>query len=140
MKQGVERPILGTSIAVWRNDKVLLVKRGNMPRKGVWALPGGHVEAGETVLAAAHRELMEETGITAEINGVADYLDIIRHCENGLLEMHFVLIVFAGTWVSGNVRPGDDAQEAAWIGPDAVDTLDGGILDTARNIIELTRV
>lgn len=140
MKQGVIRPTLGTSIAVWREDEVLVVKRGKMPRKGAWALPGGHVEAGETVREAAMRELLEETGITAEIGAVADYVDIIRHGDGGLVEVHYVLIVFSGTWISGEVRAGDDAEAAAWIKPDEVDALEGGILDTARKVIALTRV
>ena len=61
-------PKLGVSASIWRDGKVLLVQRAKPP-KGIWAFPGGHLEAGETLTEGAARELMEETGMTADFRG-----------------------------------------------------------------------
>ncbi|WP_164107913.1 NUDIX domain-containing protein, partial [Serratia marcescens] len=61
------RPMVGASIAVIRDGRVLLAQRANEPMRGVWTLPGGVVEAGERLAEAALRELMEEVGLTAEV-------------------------------------------------------------------------
>jgi 8-oxo-dGTP diphosphatase len=134
------RPVLGTSIAVWRNGKVLIVKRGQHPRRGKWAFPGGHVEVGETVRDAALRELAEETGITAQIDRVVDYVDLIQKSADGQVKTHYVLIVFTGTWLAGEAQAGDDAAEVTWLDPDQIDDMPGEILPSVCNVIALTRV
>src|SRR5262249_35110835 len=77
-----------------RVDQVLVVQRARAPSAGVWSLPGGHIEAGETAAGAIARELMEETGITAEIGGVADCVDVIRRDDEGEVVFHRVIVVF----------------------------------------------
>jgi ADP-ribose pyrophosphatase YjhB (NUDIX family) len=61
-----QRPIAATIAAVVRDGRVLLVQRANPPDQGRWAFPGGKIDAGEGVLAAAARELLEETGVRAQ--------------------------------------------------------------------------
>ncbi|MGI9373008.1 MAG: NUDIX hydrolase [Hyphomicrobiales bacterium] len=133
------RPVLGTSIAVWRDDKVLLVRRGKGQAQGMWAFPGGHVELGEAVQDAAMRELMEETGLKADIHGVVDYFDIIRRDDEEMLQFHYVLIVFKGHWISGEARADDDAEDVRWVHPDEVDDLPGGLISSVRDVITRTR-
>ena len=58
-----DRPIVGVGVVVWRGDRVLLIQRGKAPRQGQWSLPGGAQELGETVVEAAVREVLEETGL-----------------------------------------------------------------------------
>jgi ADP-ribose pyrophosphatase YjhB (NUDIX family) len=113
------RPILGVSTLVRRGDSALLVRRGKPPLSDVWALPGGRVEFGESLADAAAREVMEETGITVAIDGPIDQAEILLRNDAGAVERHYVLIVFAGAWVSGEPVAGDDAAEARWV--DAAD-------------------
>ncbi|MCP5082615.1 MAG: NUDIX hydrolase [Alphaproteobacteria bacterium] len=107
-------PVLGVSIACWRGDEVLLAKRGKAPSKGLWSLPGGHVELGERLADAALRELGEETAVAAEIEGLATTLDIIRHDETGAVSTHYVIAVFKALWLEGEACAGDDAAAVQW--------------------------
>lgn len=133
-----KHPVLGASIAVWRDGKVLLVQRGKQPNKGFWAFPGGHVEFGETVRQAALRELMEETGIRAEITALADVFDFIGQTKDSQVNSHFVLTVFSAVWLSGEARAMDDAAAVMWADPGNI--ADFELTESTRKIIALTRV
>ena len=100
------RPVPCVGVVCLRGPEVLLIRRGKQPRLGEWSIPGGRMEWGETVTAAALRELGEETGVEAELLGLIEVLDHIS--EHG----HAVLIDFAARWVSGEPVAGDDAAEA----------------------------
>lgn len=136
-------PRVGVSIACWRGDEVLLVERGRPPLDGLWSLPGGHVEPGETVREAALRELAEETGVTAEIAGLVDVRDVIRRDEAGAVVVHYVLVVFAARHRAGEAVAADDARAAQWLRPDAIAglaTTDGlsEVVTRARAVAEAT--
>ena len=77
------RPTLAVSTAVFRDGRVLIARRGAEPGLGLWSLPGGRVEAGETLADAARRELMEEVGVEAVILGLAAIREIIRRDADG---------------------------------------------------------
>lgn len=109
-----ERPKLGALAVVLRGDKVLLVQRANPPDVGMWGYPGGHVEWGETVFAAAERELREETGLRGEAAGWITNLDIIR-CENGAVRHHFLLAAVLCRCAGGEPVAADDAAAACWV-------------------------
>ena len=100
------RPVPCVGVVCLRGAEVLLIRRGKPPRMGEWSIPGGRMEWGETVTAAALRELAEETGVAAELLGLIEVLDHIS--EHG----HAVLIDFAARWTSGEPVAGDDAIEA----------------------------
>jgi len=134
------RPTLGASACVWRDGKVLLVKRGKPPALDLWSLPGGHVELGETLKEAAGRELAEETGITASLTHLVDCLDIIRRTPEGTVDRHYVIAVFTGTWTAGEPVPMDDAAALQWRDPDMLDGLYmthgiDGIIRKARGLL-----
>ncbi len=112
-------PRLGASACVWKDGKVLLIQRAKPPF-GLWSLPGGHVEFGETALAAAERELMEESGITADLAEFVGLYEIIR--EKPLF--HYAIACYGGMWRSGEARASSDALEARWVGPSEFDSLD----------------
>lgn len=117
------QPRLGASIVCWKDGRVLLVERAKPPIAGVWSLPGGSVEHGETVRDAALRELAEETGVTAEIIGLVDVLDVIRRGPDGRVALHFLLTVFAGHNVAGAAVAADDAAAVRWCDPAEINRL-----------------
>ena len=104
------RPVLGASACVWRGEEVLIAKRGKPPF--IWSLPGGHVERGETLIAAAARELLEETGVTAEPLHFVEMAEIIRE------DAHYVIACFTGLWAFGEAAASSDAEAVAWVHPD----------------------
>jgi ADP-ribose pyrophosphatase YjhB (NUDIX family) len=111
------RPILAASVAVFRGGRVLLAERVNPPAADCFSLPGGLVEVGETLEAAALRELFEETGVTASILGFNGHVEVIRQDEAGRVERHFVVASFVGTWIAGEGTPGDEARRILWADP-----------------------
>ena len=112
------------SAAIFRGGDVLLIERGKGgPFQGLWSFPGGRIEPGEPVRAAALREVHEETGIVAELTGLLDVHEVIRHGPSGRLVSHYLLAIFYGRWVSGDPVAGDDAADARFVALDAVDRL-----------------
>lgn len=111
------QPILGVSIAVFREGRVLLATRTKPPSDGTFSLPGGRVEAGESLKEAALRELEEEVGVKAEIIAFNCYVEMIAPDTGSELCQHYVVLSFVGTWVSGEARPGREAGEVLWAQP-----------------------
>ncbi|MEM9678404.1 MAG: NUDIX hydrolase [Pseudomonadota bacterium] len=107
-------PMIGVCAAVWRGDKVCLVRRAAQPSAGLWAQPGGLVELGETLIEAVTREVREETRLVIESPVFNTYIDIILHDDAGAVERHFVLAMFAAVSHSGLAVAGDDAAALGW--------------------------
>ena len=115
---GVQQfPRLGASACVWRDGKVLLIERAKPPL-GMWSLPGGHVEPGETVIAAAQRELMEETGLSAELQHLVGVFDVIRRDASGALLVHYAVACFTGFAADGDAIASGDAAAVRWLHPE----------------------
>jgi len=119
------RPFLGVSALILHKGHVLLAQRGNPPAMGIWSLPGGAVETGETLSAAVKRELMEEAGLQIDPLYVADLVEILRHDDSGRCERHFVIAVFFCTMPGTDetlppVLAGDDAMDVRWVSQDAL--------------------
>lgn len=120
-----ERPIVGVGAAVWKDDKVLLVRRSKPPRMDDWSLPGGAQNLGETVFEAAIREVREETGIDIKVTGLLDVIDLIDQDESARIRHHYTLIDVMADYSSGDVKAGDDAMDAAWFSlPEALNRVD----------------
>ncbi|HEY9215265.1 MAG TPA: NUDIX hydrolase [Ancylobacter sp.] len=133
------RPVLAVSTAIFRDGRVLLARRGAKPSIGLWTLPGGRVEPGETLSDAAAREVMEEVGVTCSIIGVAGAIDVIQHAPDGSLKAHYVVVTHAAHWVAGEPMTGPEAAEVGWFEPDmlpATETTPGlqPIVDAARKL------
>ncbi len=113
-----EWPRPAASAAIFRAGRVLLVERGKGPR-GTWSLPGGHIEPGESARDAARREVLEETGVAAEIRGLVDVHDVlIRRATGEPLAAHYVLCVYWGQWLAGEPAPASDAADATFVDPE----------------------
>lgn len=109
-----DRPIVGVGAVVWRGERFLLVRRGKEPRKGQWSIPGGAQKLGETVHAAARREVLEETGLQVEVLGLVDVVDAITGDEAGAVEYHYTLIDILAESPRGEPQAGGDAAAVAW--------------------------
>ena len=109
-------PQVGVGVVVLntQND-VLLIRRGQEPNKGLWTIPGGRQEAGETLLETAHREIVEETGVTIDGLTLVDVVDLIRRDSQGNLTRHYTLIDYAARYVAGTPTPGGDADAIKWV-------------------------
>ena len=112
-------PRAAVSVALFRGDEVLLIRRGKGAYEGAWSLPGGAIMMGEHAQDAARRELHEETGLLALELALGDVAGAIVRNHAGDIVAHFVISVFAADAWSGTLAPGDDASEAAWFGPEA---------------------
>jgi 8-oxo-dGTP diphosphatase len=115
MRDSMIRPVLCASAAVFRNGKLLIARRTKPPY--LWSLPGGAVEWGETLAAAALRELSEETGVEAEVVGYAGHSEVMLKNEKGNVFDHFVIIAFAARWRAGEAKTGLEASAVEWIDP-----------------------
>jgi 8-oxo-dGTP diphosphatase len=116
-------PVAAVGVVVFRDDRVLLVRRGRAPSRGLWAVPGGAVEAGETLAAAAEREVHEETGVVVKACGPVHAFDVIDRGADGEIEYHYVVVDLVADYVGGEPAAGDDAAEAAWVRVDDLGTL-----------------
>ncbi len=110
-----ERPVPAVSAFVIRGPAILLVKRRDEPNRGRWSPPGGSLEMGETVEAAAVRETHEETGVVVRPADVLDVRDVIVRDERGRVRWHYVLVGVGCEWVSGEPFPATDAENAQFI-------------------------
>jgi len=117
------RPIVGVGALVWRDDKILLIKRGKAPAKGEWSLPGGAQELGETIEETARREVREETGCEIGPLTFLGAFDSMEQDESGGLLYHFTLIDFEATWVSGEPSPGEAEEDARFFSLDQISSL-----------------
>lgn len=128
------RPIVATIATVFKQDHVLLVRRRNPPDAGRWGFPGGKMEPGESIHAAALRELAEETGIRAKAQQVFTAVDAFDHGDDGTLRYHYVLVAVLCEWLDGDPVAGDDALEARWI---PMDALHSGALALSRDVAKV---
>jgi 8-oxo-dGTP diphosphatase len=113
-RQYPERPLVGVGAVVIRAGRILLVKRGKPPGEGLWAIPGGMLELGETLQNAAEREIREETGLVIRAGKPVHTFDVIQRDAVGGVLYHYVIVDLAAEYVSGEVRPADDVAEAGW--------------------------
>lgn len=118
-------PLVGVGALIWRVDtgQVLLVQRGREPNLGLWALPGGLVEIGETLAGALVREVAEETGLSVRPGPLIDTFEPIVRDDEGRVRFHYIVLDYLVYWESGEPRAGDDADAVGWFAPSALDAL-----------------
>ncbi len=105
-------PIACVGIICFRQEEVLLIKRGTAPRKGEWSIPGGRIEADETEPVAALRELFEETRIRATLGPKIAVIDAVFEGKA------YTLHDYVAAYRSGTPKAGDDAAHAEFVSPE----------------------
>jgi ADP-ribose pyrophosphatase YjhB (NUDIX family) len=110
-----EAPLVGLGAILFRQDEVLLVKRGKDPGSGIWTLPGGLLEVGETVREGTAREVMEECGLDVEVLDLVETVERILIDQAGQVEYHYVILDFLARWKAGEVVPASDVIDARWV-------------------------
>ena len=131
-------PQLAVSAAIFRDDKILLVRRARSPAKGFYSLPGGRVEFGESLHAALHREVDEETALRIEIIGLAGWREVVPGPSGG---GHYLIMSFAARWTSGEPVLNDKLDDFKWLKPDGLGDLNltGGLPEVIRSARGLLR-
>ncbi|MDB5607060.1 MAG: hydrolase [Bradyrhizobium sp.] len=134
-----QHPQLAVSAAIFRNDKILLVRRARSPAKGFYSLPGGRVEFGESLHTALHREVAEETALKVEIVGLAGWREVLPGTSGG--SGHYLIMSFAARWISGEPVLNDELDDFKWLAPDALGDLKvtGGLQEVIQSAWRLLR-
>ena len=109
-----DRPQIAVGAIVIRDNRVLLVRRGQPPSEGLWEIPGGRVRLGETLQEAIEREVKEETGVNIFPTNPVYTFDLIERDNRGRVRFHYVIVDLIADYVSGEPKPSDDAREAGW--------------------------
>jgi 8-oxo-dGTP diphosphatase len=112
-----ERPFLAASAAIMRDGKILVVRRARPPANGLYTLPGGVVEIGETLIEAVVREVREETALEIEPVALAGFRETIVRDADSRVERHFIILCFASRWRAGDPVLNEELSEARWLDP-----------------------
>jgi 8-oxo-dGTP diphosphatase len=118
-----KQPIIAVGAVTFHEERVLLVERKQAPNQGQWAIPGGKVRLGESLYAAAEREIHEETGVTVKALRPIHTFELIEKGSHGEVLYHYVIIDLLAEYVSGQPKPADDARAAAWVDRKLLSTL-----------------
>ena len=100
-----------------QHGRVLLIERGQPPGEGLWTVPGGKLEAGETLAQAVAREVREETGLVAEIGPM---VCVVERITEGY---HYVILDYLARVVAGSLDPGSDVRAARYVDDAELDKL-----------------
>ncbi len=117
------RPYLAVSAAIFRDGRVLIVRRARPPAHGLYTLPGGGVELGETLEEAAIREVREETALEIEPVALVGFRQAIARDAGGRVERHFVILPFAARFLGGEISLNEELAEAHWRWPEEIAAL-----------------
>jgi 8-oxo-dGTP diphosphatase len=129
-----DHPRVGVGAVVIKEDKVLLVRRGVIPNKNLWAIPGGGLELGETLQEGAAREILEETGVTIRTKEPIYTFDFIERDDDNRIHFHYVIVDFAADYISGEAVGADDVKEARWLSNEDLQHL-----NVSQNTLRLLR-
>ncbi|HEY85844.1 MAG TPA: NUDIX hydrolase [Chloroflexi bacterium] len=135
-RNNLQSPKAAVGALVLNKGRVLLVKRETAPSKGLWAIPGGKIELGETMDQAVEREILEETGLIIRAGHIIHIFDNIVHNSNGDIQFHYIIVDFLAHPLNPEAKltPGDDAADARWVALDELDSL--SVTETTLNLIQ----
>jgi len=109
------RPVVGVGAIITDGPRVLLVRRGREPSKGLWSIPGGMLELGESLVEGIRREVREEVGLEVRVLETVEVLDRVIYDGDGKIEYHYVLVDYVCEPLSRTLRVADDADAAEWV-------------------------
>jgi ADP-ribose pyrophosphatase YjhB (NUDIX family) len=118
-----DSPLVGVGAVIVKDNRVLLILRGQAPHLGEWSLPGGVLECGETLREATIREAREETGLIVETGELLGVYERVIRSDDRRVRYHYVLIDFLCRVVAGNLKAGSDAEDVRWFESAALDGL-----------------
>jgi len=127
-------PIPGVGAIVVGTSGVLLARRDKAPGTGLWSIPGGGVEPGETQKESVLREVLEETGIHCEVIKLVTTFDLITWDDAGKVEYHFLINHYLAHAIDGELRPEFPDGEVGWFHPDNLP--DDLVNQEVRNLID----
>ena len=130
-------PQLAVSAVIFRDGKILLVRRAKSPARGFYSLPGGRVEFGESLHTALHREVDEETALKIASVDLAGWREVLPGTGGG---GHYLIMSFAARWISGEPVLNHEHDDFKWLAPDGLGDLKvtGGlqeVIDAARRLV-----
>ena len=128
------KPLVGVGATVFRNDQVLLIRRGNPPLYGDWSLPGGRVKEDEDLKKALRREVREECSIDIKVGDLITEFEYIEKDGRDRVKYHYVVFDFKAQYVSGNLVLASDALEVRWVPLEQLKEFD--LTDKVREVIE----
>ena len=133
-----DAPRVAVGALVVHQNKVLLILRGKAPAKGIWAVPGGSVNIGETLQAAAEREVLEETGLQIKAGEVIYSFEKIQHDKAGQVKYHYVILDLEAKPLDPvqTLTPADDAVEAGWFTLADLDRLTLPVSETTWTLLQ----
>jgi len=114
---------VGVGAVVLHEQHVLLVRRARPPQDGVWALPGGKLDLGETLQQAVEREVREETGVQVRAREVVHAFDLVERDLDARVRFHYVVVDLRADYVAGTPAARDDAADARWVALAVLDRL-----------------
>ena len=129
-----DSPLVGVGAVIVRDNRVLLIRRGQPPLLGEWSLPGGVLECGETLREATIREAREETGLEVETGELLGVYERVIRSEDGRVRYHYVLVDFLCREVAGNLKARSDAADVRWFESTELDGLN--LPFDTRDVIE----
>jgi 8-oxo-dGTP diphosphatase len=110
-----DQPVVGIGIVIVKDNKIVLIKRGNEPARGKWSIPGGLVELAEPLTEAVIREAKEETLLDVDNPRLVDVVDQVDKDPAGKIRYHYVIIDYLVHVVSGEIGAATDASELQWV-------------------------
>ena len=128
-----DRPVVGVGGVVISDGRALIVKRGSPPLEGQWSIPGGMLEAAETLVLGVRRELLEETGIEVKVLELIEVFERINLDGEGKARYHYVVLDYYCEAVRGEARAGSDVTDVAWARPEELPGY--GLTETSTRVI-----
>ena len=110
-------PVCAVAAFIFDRERVLVIQRGKPPGEGLWSLPGGKLEAHETLAQAVAREVREETGLVVEVGPLACVVERMGD------DHHFVILDYLARPIGGTLAAASDARDARWVTDDELAAL-----------------
>ena len=127
-------PTVAVSAIIFKEERILMIKRGKEPNKGKWSIPGGGIELGETLDQAVKREVREECSIEIEVERVFYTTENIIRDDDGRVKYHYVLVDMLAKYAGGETKAQSDAEECRWVTAEELSELD--ITPRLRAVLE----